>query len=386
LWLTVATLFAAARAAPPTAVPVDGDPFAARLSAVNASWRITFDASGREKVLAAEDLVRWGDCPDVSPSPLLILADGSLLVADLIEADGQTVLADSVPFGLLKLRAEWVAAVVFHPALDRLARDRLLDRAAKADARSDRLLLANGDLLSGRCEAIVGDTIRMATDVAPLEIEAHRARALFFSPLLLDRATAKHLHLLAGFADGSRLVADRLVVDKGQVQVTTSAGFSCSSDSVRPVYLQVRQGPRVRYLSDLPAAGYGRVAFLDLPWPYAADRNLLGGRLRADGRLYLEGLAMHSASRLTYLLEARYRRFEALLAIDDLAGGRGSVRYRVFVDAEEKFASPVVRGGRPPLPLSVDVTGAPRLDLVVDFADRADEQDHADWLDARLVR
>jgi hypothetical protein len=181
-------------------------------------------------------------------------------------------------------------------------------------------------------------------------------------------------------------VADRLVVDKGQVQVTTSAGFSCSSDSVRPVYLQVRQGPRVRYLSDLPAAGYGRVAFLDLPWPYAADRNLLGGRLRADGRLYLEGLAMHSASRLTYLLEARYRRFEALLAIDDLAGGRGSVRYRVFVDAEEKFASPVVRGGRPPLPLSVDVTGAQRLDLVVDFADRADEQDHADWLDARLVR
>ncbi len=66
--------------------------------------------------------------------------------------------------------------------------------------------------------------------------------------------------------------------------------------------------------------------------------------------------------------------------------GRGSVRYRVFVDSEEKFASPIVRGGGPPVPVSVDVTGAKRLDLVVDFADRADEQDHADWLDARLVR
>ena len=36
--------------------------------------------------------------------------------------------------------------------------------------------------------------------------------------------------------------------------------------------------------------------------------------------------------------------------------------------------------------ISVDNDGAKRLDLVVDFADRADELDHANWLNARLVR
>jgi len=38
------------------------------------------------------------------------------------------------------------------------------------------------------------------------------------------------------------------------------------------------------------------------------------------------------------------------------------------------------------VPARVDLAGAKRLDLVIDFADRADELDHADWLDARLIR
>ena len=56
LWLAVATLPAAAFAFPPTAVPVDGDPFPAELSAVDDSRQITFRTGGRRKVLAAEDL------------------------------------------------------------------------------------------------------------------------------------------------------------------------------------------------------------------------------------------------------------------------------------------------------------------------------------------
>jgi hypothetical protein len=94
---------------------------------------------------------------------------------------------------------------------------------------------------------------------------------------------------------------------------------------------------------------------------------------------------MHSASRLSYALTKPYRRFQAELAIDDQAGG-GSVGFRVFVDGQVRHASPIVRGGQPPVPVSVDIADAKRIDLVVDFADRADELDHADWLNARLVR
>jgi len=62
------------------------------------------------------------------------------------------------------------------------------------------------------------------------------------------------------------------------------------------------------------------------------------------------------------------------------------VRFRVFVDGREKAASATIRGGDKPVPLRVDLAGAKRLDLVVDFADRGDQLDHADWLNARLIR
>jgi hypothetical protein len=73
------------------------------------------------------------------------------------------------------------------------------------------------------------------------------------------------------------------------------------------------------------------------------------------------------------------------VALDDEVAGGGSVTFRVFVDREQKLATPVVRGGQPPLPISVDLRGAKQLSLVVDFADRGDQHDHADWLNARLL-
>ncbi len=93
---------------------------------------------------------------------------------------------------------------------------------------------------------------------------------------------------------------------------------------------------------------------------------------------------------MTYDLERPASRLEATLAIDDRAGAGGSVVFRVFVDTgsgqwEPKFTSPTIRGGDPPLPITVDVTKAKRISLLVEFADRGDQLDYADWLDARLI-
>ena len=94
---------------------------------------------------------------------------------------------------------------------------------------------------------------------------------------------------------------------------------------------------------------------------------------------------MHSTSRLSFAVPDGMRRFAASLAIDDDADGRGSVTLRVFVDKEERYRSEIVRGGQPPVPMEVDVSGGSQVSLIVDFADHGDEQDHADWLNARLV-
>jgi hypothetical protein len=82
------------------------------------------------------------------------------------------------------------------------------------------------------------------------------------------------------------------------------------------------------------------------------------------------------------------RRFAAEVAIDDAAIGRGSVVFRVLLlengTWRSTYVSPVVRGGDVPLPISVELGNAEKIALEVGYADRGDERDYANWLDARF--
>jgi hypothetical protein len=51
----------------------------------------------------------------------------------------------------------------------------------------------------------------------------------------------------------------------------------------------------------------------------------------------------------------------------------------------EAYKSGIGRSGNAPQRLSVNVAGAQGITLVVDYAERGDEMDRADWLDARLI-
>jgi hypothetical protein len=132
------------------------------------------------------------------------------------------------------------------------------------------------------------------------------------------------------------------------------------------------------------------VPYLTLPWPYHRDRSVTGTLLRAAGHRYIKGLGVHSAARLTYRLDAAYRRFAADVALDETAGGGadrgGNVRFRVFVDGKQQAVTDPITGDQTPRSVEVDLTDAQRLDLIVEYAQRAAVLDRADWLDARLVR
>ena len=158
-------------------------------------------------------------------------------------------------------------------------------------------------------------------------------------------------------------------------------------DEVAALY--VYQG-RAVYLSDLKPLRYEYTSFLPtaLPGGYVADGSFGGRDLRLGGNTHDKGLGMHSAGRLTYDLSGDYRRFEALVGLDDRDGRRGSVRVRVLVDGKPKDAGAdrELTGGSEPLPLRVDVTGAKELTLVVEFGRAGDVEDHVNWADARLVR
>ena len=117
---------------------------------------------------------------------------------------------------------------------------------------------------------------------------------------------------------------------------------------------------------------------------------MLGGPLTVDGKRYFKGIGLHSAARVTYKLDRSYERFEATIALDDAAQDRGSVLFGVYVmqdgNWKEAYQSLAIRGGKEPQKVSIDLRDAKGLTLTADFADRGDELDYADWLDARLIK
>jgi len=373
----------------PLVVPVDGEPFPARLVAIDQHWQLTFQGEGGRRTLPGASLVRWGQCADIPPGPAVVLTDGGLLVGEVTAADREFVSVESSLFGTLRLPRPMVAGVLFHPPADRVNRDLLVDRILATASDSDVAILRNGDELTGTVQRIAEGKVHLESLVGAVTLDNKGVGAIRYRPTVAPSPdgprASQGLSACAGFADGSRLMASALSLAEDVLQISVQGAKRWGAAPKEMVFLQPRGGQAV-YLSDLKLEGYRHVSYLAMRWPFRSDRSVCGAMLRVDGRTYLKGLGMHSASRITFALSEPYRRFQSALAVDDLAEGGGSVAFRVFVDGQVRYSSPVIRGGQDPLPISVDLAGATRLDLVVDFAERADELDRADWLDARLIR
>ncbi len=335
--------------------------------------------------MPAAEVAWWGRFGDPSHGPLVVLADGGLLVADVAGIDKENLAAESDLFGALKLPLDFLAGVVLHGPADRDKRDRLLDRIARAEGDSDRLILDNDDELAGLIEGLDKGVVRIKTDVGRVDIVSSRVVAMIFNPALRQSHPQQGFRAWVGLSDGGRVLAKTLRIAGNAAEITALAGQTWKTPANALVALQPLGG-RAVYLSDLKPRECRHTPYLDLAWPYHEDRNATGGLLRCGGRLCLKGLGVHSAARLSYALDPAHRRFQADVGIDDSTGGRGSVEFRILVDGRQRWASGPVRGGDPPLPVSIDIAGGKRLDLIVDYGERGDQLDRADWLGARLLR
>lgn len=388
---------AAAEGDLPLAVLVAGEPLPARLASVDARWDIVFQTAAEPRKVNAAELVTWGKCLEPDRGSWILLRDGSLLVGDLKAIDREQLAAESPVFGAVRLPRARVAGVALQLPADRDGRDRLADWLLAAAspprpgdaAAEDRARLVNGDEIGGSLERLSERGISWRSGVGPLELGFDRVVAVWLggSPPPRPEGSPRPQPLMAwsGWRGGARLLVVALATEGNAVRATLRDGTAWRAATGDLTFLQPLGG-RAVYLSDLKPEGYRHVPYLKLAWPFGTDRSAAGGLLRGGGSIYPKGLGMHSASRLTYVLAEPYRRFQAEVAVDDRSEGGGSVGFRVFVDGKLSYASPVVRGGQAPLPISVDLSGAQRIDLVVDFAERADELDHADWLNARLIR
>lgn len=406
--LTCLGLTNIAKAEDQTAILLDGRTVNARLGELSTAGDLTLHEAGRSEAIPLDQLTIWGGFRERCDRAWILLRDGSLIVADLMRLEPDRIVVAGRNWPETTLAREQVIGILFRPPLDTAARDALLLRAQREERSEDRLLLEHGDELRGVAPdrilpepgAFEPERIHWPVPGArdPVKLSLERVTALLFATGPEESAGARDA-IWVGLSDGSRLRATRFARQDNHLTFELAGGIRLNTDGAtltgsNPLELVVCVQPmdsHIVYVSDLQPLGYRHIPYLSTSWPYHVDRSVSGGLLRFGDRVWIKGVGMHSSSRLAYDVPNGYHSLQAELAIDRRAGQAGSVAYRVYVqDAagqwSKAFESEVVRGGQAPMPMRVDIRDAVRFALIVDFADRADQWDHANWLNVRLVR
>jgi hypothetical protein len=146
------------------------------------------------------------------------------------------------------------------------------------------------------------------------------------------------------------------------------------------------------YVSDLPFVaatnGWGPV---ERDMSNGEDAAGDGATMRIRGTTFAKGLGVHPAGDVRIYLGGNCSAFTATVGIDDEVipqvqsrGRGGTAQFHVVADDVERYASPVQTITTAPTPVTVDVSGAQFLDLVISDGGNGNELDHSDWAGAQI--
>jgi len=382
----------------------DGTRAMAALRDLRSIEEIDWEMEGESKRLPAPRFLAWGRRTTLRSRGAIVLSDGSVLATEEPFAFQPTNDANTVwPRDGIGSPANWsrskVLAVFARLPVDRDERERVVIDAFANGVQEEAIELANGDRVVGQWQEPVTDrggdgpaaNVRWKSRAGTIEIPWDRVRCLRFRTKLQSSADAQ---LIVGLNDGSKLVlrSVRREGDLIDLELVCGLRLRASAESLMDALVSIESLSKDRvFLSDLEPLSYKHVAYLSKSWPLGNDRTSLGTALHCCGGIVSKGLGMHSTSRVAYDVSAGYARFESLIGLDEYVGTTGSVLFRVFVDQGDgtwsaAYESPIMRAGDKAVAVSIDISKAERIALIVDAADRGDLQDHANWLYARLVR
>jgi hypothetical protein len=363
------------------------------LRALKADWSVTL-AGGENTTVPGSDVLtlrRAGrPLPPMPAGEHLILANGDRIPVRAPRLAGERLHFTHPDFDGGKEASLPLAAVMalWRTAPERADDPEALCRRLAAGSRSqDVVLLRNGDVLAGVLNALEGERAVVEAEGRSVPVPMSQVAAVFLSTELAQTLRPKGVYGRLTLAGGGRICVTSAAAERGQLTARTLFGATLEVPLERVVALDL-YGGRVVYLSDLDPAKYEFLPYLDESWPLARDANAAGHDLRLGGSTYAKGLGLHSHTRVRYRLGGAYRRFEAVVGLDERDGPGGSVRIRLLADGK-----PLDLGGPAelaaadgPRAISVGVEGVRELTLEVDFGKGGNVQDVVDWADARLVR
>ncbi len=261
-----------------------------------------------------------------------------------------------------------------------------------ATKKQDALLLKNGDVVRGSVDKLTGDDtgvirFKPVGEKSPASYPRSAVSAIAFDPSLARVKKPKGAFARVTTADGSRVSVSAVSADGKSLEATPLVGGKLTLPLADVIAVDVLGGKAI-YLSDLKPKAVKEEAFGAVAWPWAADRSVKGNplRLKTDRgeEVFAKGLGLHSKTTLTYDLGGKYKRFEATVGLDAATGQRGAVDVTVLIDGKPQKLDGLTFAGGVKM-VSIDVSKAKELTLLVDFGTGGDVQDDVNFAEARLV-
>jgi NPCBM/NEW2 domain len=376
----------------------DGDDHRGSLRELKADGSLRVGDGGEGTWIAGPDVVsarRLGVAlPPMPTGEHLVLANGDRLPITRVRLDGEKLHGRCPDFAGAEVELPLASvAIWWRGAPDAVsAPDRFLRRLLAKDRKRDAIYLRNGDVLEGVLEALDDKKVSMEVERKSVSTDLVRVAALTLSSESAPGLQPKGLHARVTLDGGVRLTLASAECSDGLALRGTAAFGSPLRVPLSRVVALDWLGGRTVYLSDLKPAGFEEpLPYLgvdSIRWPPVLDGSVDERDLRVGGSTYTKGIGMHSSGRLRYALRGAYRRFEAMVGLDDKTGRRGSVRVRVLGDGrplDVGFADELTAKNGP-VSFRADVTGVKELTLEVDPGRGGNVQDHVDWADARVIK
>jgi len=367
-----------------------GDHFRGTLKQLSAETLVIAGKSGEQRLSLADVLdVRFlspaQPASAVSTGPIVVFGDGSRIGCRDVLTSARSAKLQTHRMGSVSVPLSDVAHIRFAPADSRVdaAWQKLTQRRSKRDMliiRKKNVL----DHLDGVVGNIDGKVVRFLLSGNEIPVGREKVFGIVYTrpPVASRKAFCR-----IAMAGDDRIDVSRVILDAGQLQARLISGSTVriAVESIRR--LDFSAG-KVQYLSAMQPREVRYTPVFDEDFRYQRDHTWERKPLRVGGKTYARGLWIHSKTFLRYRLAGAFRRFQAVMGIDDDVRGRGGdVHVVIRGDGKILFESDVKDGDKPQT-LDLDIRGVRDLEILVDFAGPQDAgtADHLDLANARVIK
>ena len=383
----------------PAQIPVTGsDLTGVRINLLNgSSIRGTIDAIDESGVLTGEGIpdgltidqvVSIQTRRDVAFSPagaVVQLAGGSRISASDVEIADDMVRFQS-QCGLSETKLENLRAVVW------IDSDLVSSRIESPSVDMDIVIVQSSNgfrAVEGLLESVTASKVAVNFRGESRTISMEKVQGVVVADLKLDSPEGTTARIM--MTDGSLLIGtlgqlsqdNRLTLylpGNNELLVDTAGVSEIKIQSANLVYASDMQPVEVEQRSSFAVER-------DWQRDVSVEGNPLTLGLSGSGRTvrFDKGLGTSAYTRLVYDNSDEFTRFRAMVGIDVETGGRGDCVASVVGDGIQLWSGRV-RADENPVPVSVDISGLQRIELIVEPGEQFDLADHLNWCDARFTR